>query len=430
MTAEESRARARHVYTPEPVRGMAHRSYRSPDGKWVLLAEMDAGWLPCRAVPFDGSSAGRVVGPPQGRCTYAAWSPDGQWMYFSSDASGTMQIWRQRFPDGSPEQLTSGPTAAEGLAVDPDGRSLVTSLGMDQRSVWLHENSQDRQISSEGSAMLPAWGDGFPTSVFSPDGKKLYYLRQTGPLRSFGSGELWVSDLETGANEALLPGLTMTTFDLSPDGRRVIFAAVDEERKTHIWLASVDRRSPPRPLPSEEGRGPVFANDNEAFFRGPAAGQWFLYRIKLDSGQIEQFATEPAVNSPIVSPDGQWVVSWTPQEDPDDAAVVKAYPTEGGAPVAVCVSCFVKWTRDRRSLFLSFLPGNFMGNGRTFVIALPPGKALPALPPKGIRSESDLRALPVVGVIDLPNAFPGLSASTYAFEKQFVQRNLYRISIP
>ena len=36
-------------------------------------------------------------------------------MYFSSNATGEFQLWRQRFPDGGPDQLTFGPTTAEGL---------------------------------------------------------------------------------------------------------------------------------------------------------------------------------------------------------------------------------------------------------------------------------------------------------------------------
>ena len=49
VTSEESRAQARAIYWPPHERGMAHRSYLSPDGKWVLVVEMDnVGWLPCR----------------------------------------------------------------------------------------------------------------------------------------------------------------------------------------------------------------------------------------------------------------------------------------------------------------------------------------------------------------------------------------------
>ena len=239
VTAAESRSGSRDVYQPEHVRGMAHRSYLSPDRKWVLVAEMDAAsWLPCRLVPFDGKSKGNPVGPLKGACTYAAWSPDGRWMYFSSSAEEDYQLWRQRFPDGVPERLTLGPTTAEGIAVAPDGRSVITSLGFAQRSVWLHdEDGSERQISTEGSAFEPAWGDGFPRSVFSPDGKTLYYLRKAGAARGFSAGELWAYDIPSRSSERVFPGVSVTTFDLSRDGKQVAFASIDNTGKSRIWIA-------------------------------------------------------------------------------------------------------------------------------------------------------------------------------------------------
>ena len=131
VTSNESRADLRDVYVPPRERGMAHRSAISPDHKWVLLVEMDnGGFLPCRLVPFDGKSAGKQVGPPNAGCTYVAWSPDGNWMYLSSDSGGRFHIWRQRFPDGEPQPVTSGATEEEGITIAPDGSSLITSVGL------------------------------------------------------------------------------------------------------------------------------------------------------------------------------------------------------------------------------------------------------------------------------------------------------------
>ena len=74
MAAEESRAGERDVYVPSPKGAMAHRSFPSPDGKWVILSEMtDRGeWLPCRVVLMDGTSPGRPIGPPGGACWFGA----------------------------------------------------------------------------------------------------------------------------------------------------------------------------------------------------------------------------------------------------------------------------------------------------------------------------------------------------------------------
>jgi hypothetical protein len=55
--------------------------------------------IQCQLVPFSGGAAWSV-GPQSGSCDYAAWSPDGKWMYFDSDAgSKGYHIWRQAFPD-------------------------------------------------------------------------------------------------------------------------------------------------------------------------------------------------------------------------------------------------------------------------------------------------------------------------------------------
>jgi predicted Ser/Thr protein kinase len=94
IAAPENRTGQHNIYDPPTTRGMAHRSQVSPDGRWVALAEMDAlGWLPCRAVPVDGSTRGTVIGPVTGGCTNVGWSPDGMFVYTNSNASGEPQIW-------------------------------------------------------------------------------------------------------------------------------------------------------------------------------------------------------------------------------------------------------------------------------------------------------------------------------------------------
>ncbi len=126
-TASQSRQEQRTVYLPSDVNGMAHRSFLSPDSKTMLVVEMNAnGWLPCRLVPFDGSSSGRRVGPEPAQCTDAAWSPDGKWIYLSANTGSGYHIWRQRFPNGAPEQVTLGATEEQGISFAADGKSFVT----------------------------------------------------------------------------------------------------------------------------------------------------------------------------------------------------------------------------------------------------------------------------------------------------------------
>jgi eukaryotic-like serine/threonine-protein kinase len=267
VTAGESRAGQRDVYVPADEQGMAHRAYVSPDGKWALLVEMDQDnlWLPCRLVPMDGHSPGLPVGPQGGGCTSGAWSPDGKWMYFTTNAVGTNHIWRQLFPDGASEQVTSGPTEEEGIAMAPDGHSFVTAVALQSAALWVHYASGERQVSIEGNAVDPA---------FTPDGKKLLYRIVKEAPNAFDfynfyrdPGELRVVDLASGGSEPLVRGLPALNYDVSADGRQVVIETADYEGKPRVWLISQDRSAPPRQIPNVEGKSPKFRPDGEILFR-------------------------------------------------------------------------------------------------------------------------------------------------------------------
>jgi Tol biopolymer transport system component len=206
VTSTESRGQHRTIYMPRET-AMAHRSRLSPDRKHVLVSgEMTYySWLPCRLVPYDTPSESRRVGPQPSQCTDASWTPDGAWMYFSVNSGGGFHIWRQRFPNGAPEQVTSGVTEEEGVEFAPDGRSFVTSIGTRQSAVWVHDSRGDRQITSEGYGLLP---------TFSADGKKLYYMTKASAVGVYISGALWVADLEHGRRERLVPDFLMQHYDI------------------------------------------------------------------------------------------------------------------------------------------------------------------------------------------------------------------------
>jgi hypothetical protein len=151
VSSTESGLDERVVYSPElPGGGMAHRSFLSPGRQHLLVIEMQRGWTPCRLIPFDDGAApasvraaGRFVGPTPGQCSNAAWSPDGKWMYLSVNTGNGYHVWRQRFPDGEPEQVTVGATEEQEIAFDPDGRSFVTSVGTRLSALWIHDAGGD-----------------------------------------------------------------------------------------------------------------------------------------------------------------------------------------------------------------------------------------------------------------------------------------------
>jgi Tol biopolymer transport system component len=312
VTATQSRTEERDVYVPATQEGMAHRSYLSPDQKWVLVAaEMDmVGNKPCRLVPFDGSSAGRIVGPKDSECSSAAWSMNGKWMFFSAATNHGFHLWRQKFPDGEPEQITSGPTEEEGIAVAPDGHSLLTSVGLAGGTVWVHDRSGEHRVLFEGQArlMVPQFSS---RAVFSPEGSRIFFLGRRNPNEP---EELWYEDLNSGSAERPVPGMTIAhSYDVSPDGKHIVFDSYDAQGVGGLWVASLDRRQPPRRLESKFPETyAVFGPKGGLFFQRQEGDTSYLYRRDLDTGAAVRVIPTPIVRLHTISPDGKWIVAEMP----------------------------------------------------------------------------------------------------------------------
>ncbi len=423
VTAQPSRTGERDIYLPPQERGMAHRSALSPDGKWVLIVEMDnSGWLPCRLAPFDGSSTGRRVGPLKGICTEAAWSPDGKWMYFSSDATGRFHIWRQRFDHGTPEQLTAGPDKEEGIAVAPDGRSMVTSVGQEESEIWFHDASGDRRISSQGFAANP---------MMSADGKRIFYVLRKGENYArvgVVTGELWMTDLATNQSERLLPGIIVAGYDVSQDGQHVVYSIESSGQKSEIWLASIAGRLPPRRLSAQGDLFPRFSGAGDIYFMAVEGSLNYLYRMKEDGSARQKVSTKPILALMAVSRDGKWAAIWGTFPGEETPSGEMLYPTDGGPPVKLCDRCSAQWSYDTRYLYL--FP-TVMGENIGKTSAIPIGDdARATLARLGSDFLTSAKSIPGVRAIQHAWSAPGLDPSTYAFVVPTAHRNLYRIPLP
>ena len=432
-TSNVGRIDERDIYVPsDHTQGMAHRSALSPDGKWVLLAEMDSQWWRrCRVVPFDGSSAGRQVGP-EGSCTWAQWSGDGKWMYFTVDTrTAGFHVWRQPFPDGALQQLTpSGASEEEGLAMMPDGESFITTAGTQQSAIWLHDDKAgDKQITSEGYSFLP---------TLSRDGKRVYYLRRVKGSHSYFSGELWASDVATGAAERLFAGLVLTHFSISQDGKKVVFATEQAQARSGIWVSWLDGTQAPRQL--------TFGGEFRAFFGEP--GQ-ILYQGTQPSAKIMSINEDGSGKAAVanvdimqllsVSPDGRWAfVGGTPPGGHGDRNVmIMAVPLEGGSPITICDNCnfgfgvtrssppYFSWGLDGNWVYVSLRPFPF-GSSKTAAIPIKSGAAPPTFT-KGFGSEADFARIPGVRLINQDNVSPGTSPNNFVSTRRSAKANLFRI---
>jgi Tol biopolymer transport system component len=437
VTATEGRRELRDVYVPPTTSGMAHRAYLAPDKKWVLIAEMDTagqGWLPCRLAPFDGGSPGRPVGPEGAPCTSAAWSPDGRWMYLSAaPAGGSYHIWRQRFPDGTPEQLTFGPTHEEGIAMAADGRSLVTSVGGAQSTLSIRDDKGERKIDTEATVTSPR---------FSADGSLLFYVEQK-QLRDLDrlSGELWVVNVATGQRHRVMPELQVVNYALSPDARSVAAAVLDADGNSQLWVAPVDRDGSPTRVPwATPVNAAVFNPTGGLFILVREGASQCVYLTDPNGGNAHKVIADTVTWLIGVSPSGKWLLvrAKLPGGPPEGAGVV-AYPVNGGTPVAVFTTMWsmARWAPDGRSLYMEFE----RHDTPEVMIASVPVSAeheLPELPPGGLKSAEDaaqLRGAKMIGLgvaasPDIAGVAVSPDFSKVAVVRTAVHRNLYRVPLP
>lgn len=427
----ESRSDYREIYFPSRENGMAHRSAPSPDGKSLLVVEMTGGtWVPCRLVPADGSSPGRPVSPPDAQCTNAAWSPDGRWMYFSSNAGGAFHIWRQRYPDGMPEQITFGPTEQEGTAITPDGKYLITSMGLQQSSIWLRDAGGERQLTDERYVAQP---------TMSPSDTRMFYLVRTKLSRGQTSGELWSVDVNSRQRQRVLPGVVIATYSLSHDGRSVVFTSAGNEAGDGIWIADLERRTPPRRLFRGTELRACFGAPGEIVYTGEDS---HLYRMKADGTAIEMVSPDPVAYLSTVSPDGRWAVVILPQNPNGVGTTSLAFMSlRGGQSFEVCNDdCSVgprsflaappfAWSADGTRLFVNLVHFG-LGTPRTVVLPYKSDLSPAALWPKGLRLEKDVMANPGAKVVNAPYTFPASDAVAYLSWRAATQTNLYRVRIP
>ena len=423
VTATENRSQHREVYFPTHERAMAHYSYASPDRKWVLVVEMDPDWLPCRLIPLTGASPGRQVGPP-GACTSAAWSPDGSWMYFGAAMAGRHHLWRQRFPDGQPEQITSGSTEERGVAVAPDGRSLITSIFTQQTSVWIHDSKGDHAVSTEGYASGP-----HPT--FSSDGKHLYYLLRHDSPES--PSELWRAELASAKSEVVVPGVSIREYDVSSDEKEVVFSTRSAGQASQLWLVPLDRRTPPRRIAATGERDPHFGPDGHVLFLLNDGNANYLAQMGRDGAGRTKVVPFRIINIVNISPDRRFIILLAPaiESKIPNAVDTMAVPVAGGPVRRVCHDmCWVAWSRDGKYFYVETTPASRTHPaGKMLVMPVPPGETLPPLPALGIREEAEGLAIPGSRIIERGDVTPGLDSSTYAYMKSEGHANLFRIPL-
>ena len=187
----------------------------SPDGEAVvLLLRKNDGWR-LHTLRADGTQLEVLTESVDARGS-AAWSPDGRWITSGGYEEGVEGLFKISVDGGAPEQIVDG--EALNPVWSPDG-NLIVFAGAQVNVV---------------SPLLAVRPNGDPVELpeievfrfgqrarFLPDGSGLVYMQGNGPSQDF-----WLLDLASMKSRQLTrldPNATMRTFDITPDGQRIVF---------------------------------------------------------------------------------------------------------------------------------------------------------------------------------------------------------------
>jgi len=414
----------REIYFPAHERAMAHYSLPSPDRRWALVVEMNAsgGWAPCKVIALEGQSPARMAGP-MGACTSAGWSPDGSWMYFTATVDGRSHIWRQRFPDGAPEQITFGPTEEDGLAIEPNGKALITSVGVHQSAIWIHDQNGDRQLSSEGQVVSRP-----SRPIFSRDGSVLYYLLQRD---DDSHAELWSTIIASGKSSPVFSGISMIDFSLSSDGKQAVYTAALKDGTTQMWVAPLDRSSPGTRVNVSGAQRPHFGPRGQILFQKAEGNLNYLEQVDADGSNYSKVLSYPIEEFQGSSPSGRWVTVSVPNPEAKDLPSIMLVPLGAGTPRRICAAfCVPRWSADGKFLMVPVESASANSHGRSLAIPAGAGEILPDFPAGGIPAGAEANIFKGGQSIGREEIIPGKDPENYAWVNTTVQRNLYRISLP
>ena len=229
----------------------------SPDGAWVFYSQSELDWDDNKRneehylVATDGGEAIHFIGDGGGSAF--RFSPDGEHLSFLRSVDDDRQIFRISLSGGEARQLTDHHNGIVSYRWSPDGSEIFFTA--------------DEAMSDEEQEEYDAGADAF-------------YVREGPNGRERGSWRnLWVFSLSS-REEARLTDeeLVVRAFDVSPDGSRVVFAAVRQDLDNYFYLSE-------------------------------------LYLVDTPSGQVVRLTDNNASESnPLWAPDGRTIAYHAPSD--------------------------------------------------------------------------------------------------------------------
>jgi Tol biopolymer transport system component/DNA-binding winged helix-turn-helix (wHTH) protein len=243
-----------------------------------------------------------------------AWSPDGQFIAYSSNKAGDLDIWVQSASGGTPLRVTHADAADSQPAWSPDGRRIAFRSERDGGGLFV--------VSAFGGPVDRITDFGH-RPMWSPDGQRLLFYASAHPLQH----QAFVATLDGSAPVAVAPEVLATFGQCKmawhPDGRRISVLGQVDGRWRFLTMAVDGANRVESTMAAEVATllrdsalnlgDFVWSRDGRAIFVEGHAGQTQnIWRITLDPDTLRWIAgptrltTSTNTETDIaLSPDGQ-----------------------------------------------------------------------------------------------------------------------------
>jgi serine/threonine protein kinase len=192
----------------------------SPDGARVCFLLRHDGRSRLNCASLDGTDAHALADSLDVRGS-GSWSADGKWIAAAVDEAKGARLFKIPMDGGSPIRLVD--SASSNPVWSPDGKFILYSGTPHGRSAPLRAVTPGGKPFPIPPLVVDRDGDSYR---FVP-GRNWLVVKQGG----FRRQDFWLVDLTTGKRRQLTrlrPGESLQRFDVSPDGKRIVFERVRE----------------------------------------------------------------------------------------------------------------------------------------------------------------------------------------------------------
>jgi serine/threonine protein kinase/Tol biopolymer transport system component len=205
-------------------------------------------------VAADGGSPAKLLDDGYSNWN-PVWSPDGDWLYFGSDRSGSLNLWRLPIDEGTgaargdPRPVTTPAMASGFWSLSRDGGKLVYAANESKSNVERFPFDPETLRATGPETAVTRGSRLVRSCAVSPDGSRVAFHA------ALPREDLFVVDADGAGLRQLTddPAKDRQPF-WSPDGRRLLFYS-NRGGRYEAWLLGLAGGAPERVLP--EGREPL-----------------------------------------------------------------------------------------------------------------------------------------------------------------------------